>query len=118
MENKTKKELLEETLKEKIKNLKSISPDSDGYSAEVEAVTKLYKINIEEAEKEREFQMKQTQLSDERKSRYWKMGIDIGGLVLPMVFYGIWMKRGFKFEESGVYTSTTFKNLFSKLKPR
>jgi hypothetical protein len=38
-------------------------------------------------------------------------------LVLPLMFYGIWMRRGFKFEESGVYSSTTFRNLFSRFRP-
>ena len=39
------------------------------------------------------------------------------GIGLPLVFYGIWMKRGFKFEENGVYTSTTFRGLFNRFKP-
>lgn len=117
MDEKSKKELLESTIKEKIKNLKNMSPDSDGYSAEVDAVAKLYKINIEETESEKAFQTKQMQISDDRKALYWDIGIKIGNIVVPMLFYGVWMKRGFKFEENGVYTSTTFKNFFSKLKP-
>lgn len=49
--------------------------------------------------------------------RYVRIGIAAAELTLPLVFYGIWMKRGFKFEESGVYSSTTFKNLFNRFKP-
>ena len=117
MEKETNKELLEDVIKAKIKNLKNISPGSEGYLEEVEAISKLYKLNIEEMENERTHEIKQTQISDERKARYWKNGIEIGGIILPLAFYGLWMKRGFKFEESGVFTSTTFKNLFSKFKP-
>ena len=39
------------------------------------------------------------------------------GIGLPLVFYGIWMNRGFKFEETGAYTSTTFRGLFNRFKP-
>ena len=34
-----------------------------------------------------------------------------------ITFYAIWMKQGFKFEETGTYTSQTFRGLFSKFKP-
>ena len=33
------------------------------------------------------------------------------------MFYAAWMKRGFKFEENGTYTSTTFRGLFNRFKP-
>lgn len=38
-------------------------------------------------------------------------------LMIPLMFYGIWMKKGFKFEETGTYTSTTFRGLFNRFRP-
>jgi len=38
-------------------------------------------------------------------------------LILPMTFYAVWMKRGFDFERTGTYTSTTFRGLFNNFKP-
>ena len=38
-------------------------------------------------------------------------------LVLPLMFYGVWMRRGLRFEETGTFTSQTFKNLFNRFKP-
>ena len=60
--------------------------------------------------------------ADAKKLRYdnikdvAKIGVDVMGIALPLVFYGIWMCKGFKFEETGTYTSTTFKNLFGRFR--
>ena len=61
--------------------------------------------------------LKAFQLDENTFDRYAKIGIAAAELVLPLMFYGIWMRRGFKFEESGVYSSTTFRNLFSRFRP-
>ena len=83
---------------------------------------------------DKEMELKQAQLdqevaknvecfhADAKKLRYdnirevAKLGVDIMGIALPLVFYGVWMCKGFKFEETGTYTSTTFKNLFSRFR--
>lgn len=54
---------------------------------------------------------------DELKDRIFKWSIGIAELMLPMMFYAIWMKRGFEFERTGTYTSTTFRGLFNNFKP-
>lgn len=64
-----------------------------------------------------EEQFKQHQLNDQVLDRYVKIGVATAELVLPLVFYGVWMKRGLKFEETGTFTSQTFKNLFNRFKP-
>ena len=64
-----------------------------------------------------EEQFKQHQLNDQVIDRYVKIGVATAELVLPLVFYGVWMKRGLKFEETGTFTSQTFKNLFNRFKP-
>lgn len=71
----------------------------------------------DEVARTNEEQFKQHQLNDQVIDRYVKIGVATAELVLPLVFYGIWMKRGLKFEETGTFTSQTFKNLFNRFKP-
>lgn len=71
----------------------------------------------DEAARANEEQFKQHQLNDQVIDRYVKIGVATAELVLPLVFYGIWMKRGLKFEETGTFTSQTFKSLFNRFKP-
>ena len=61
--------------------------------------------------------LRQKQLDAERRSGYIRFGLTLLEIGAPLVFYGIWMAKGFKFEETGNYTSTTFKNMFGKFKP-
>ena len=60
---------------------------------------------------------KQEDLSEQVKDRYFRVGLAVAEIGIPLVFYAIWMDRGFKFEESGAYTSSTFRNLFNRFKP-
>lgn len=71
----------------------------------------------DEAARANEEQFKQHQLNDQVLDRYVKIGVATAELVLPLVFYSVWMKRGLKFEETGTFTSQTFKNLFNRFKP-
>ena len=71
----------------------------------------------DEAARANEEQFKQHQLNDQVIDRYVRIGVATAELVLPLVFYGVWMSRGLKFEETGTFTSQTFKNLFNRFKP-
>lgn len=62
-------------------------------------------------------QYKRSQLDEQVKDRYFKLGIAAAELLIPIIFYGIWMRKGFKFEETGTYTSTTFRGLFNRFRP-
>ena len=62
-------------------------------------------------------QFKSCQLNEQMKDRYFKVGIAAAELLIPLMFYGIWMRKGFKFEETGTYTSTTFRGLFNRFRP-
>ena len=55
--------------------------------------------------------------ADKRLDRYCNIGIAVVEIGAPLVFYAVWMNRGFQFEETGAYTSTTFRGLFNRFKP-
>ena len=125
------KDLLEKEIKSEFEKLSSLAPGSNEHSKAVDSLTELYKLNIEETEKERAFmekcdqeairsqemKLKNDQLDEQKKDRYFRVGLEVAGIVLPLIFYGAWMKKGFKFEETGTFTSTTFRGLFNKFKP-
>ena len=104
------KNLLEEEIKNEIENLASLEPGSEKHSTAVESLAKLYKVKLDEG-------FKVAQIEENVKDRYVKIGIAAAELVLPLMFYAFWMRKGFKFEEKGTYTSTTFRGLFSRFKP-
>lgn len=47
---------------------------------------------------------------------YVKTGVEILGITAPLILYGVYMNKGFKFEETGTFTSQTLKGLFGKFK--
>lgn len=76
------------------------------------------KRNDEELNRQiREEEFKKNQLAEQIKDRYFRLGIDVAGIILPLMFYATWMKRGFRFEETGTFTSTTFRGLFNRFRP-
>jgi len=94
----------------------------------IEDLAKLYRLRIEETRNEWDFnekyesrysdiQFKKDQLKEQVKDRYFRLGVEAASIILPLIFYAAWMKRGFRFEETGTYTSTTFRGLFNRFKP-
>lgn len=66
------------------------------------------------------FNDKSNRLDDKKnelKDRIFRWGMGIAELMLPMMFYAVWMKRGLEFEKTGTYTSTTFRGLFTNFRP-
>lgn len=129
------KNLLSEEIAAEIQALSELDSGSKEKSTAIEDLTKLYKLRIEENKSEwdtdekynrrimedeanaREDEVKRIQLAEQVKDRYFRVGIAAAELVVPLMFYGIWMKKGFKFEETGTYTSTTFRGLFNRFRP-
>ena len=140
------KTLLDDVIETEIQNLKRFSPDAEGKADAIRDLAALHKLRIEEikahtdaeekaqrremdseqrkaelaskdTDRTRDEELQKCQLREQKIDRYVRVGVAAVELMAPLVFYGIWMKRGFKFEESGVYSSTTFRNLFSRFRP-
>ena len=115
------KMMLEEEIKVEIENLSSLSIGGEEHTKAVDNLAKLYKLKLEEDKTSMEYleksESKITQREENVKDRYVRIGIAAAELVLPLMFYAVWMRRGFKFEENGTYTSTTFRGLFNRFKP-
>ena len=130
MENEIRKKLVDE-ISHEFEKISKLDPGSEGHAKAVESVVKLYKTYTDEIEKdrnfsnacdqadiqEREYRLKVEQMEEDKKNRKYKLILDGASIGVPLVFYGIWMAMGFKFEKDGTFTSTTFRNFFSKLRP-
>jgi len=128
MDELNSKELLEEVLKSEIEGLSYWAQGSKEHSEAINNIATLYKLKIDETKSELdadikyrvnecEYQVKCDQAFEQKKDRYIRLGMDVAGLLLPLLFYGSWMRRGFRFEETGTFTSTTFRGLFNRFKP-
>lgn len=125
------KSLLAEEIKSSIENLSTLESGSKEKSTAIDDLIKLYKLKIEETKSESELleksdvstnrgleqELKKIQLEEQVKDRYFRLGVEAAGIILPLVFYATWMRKGFRFEETGTYTSTTFRGLFSRFRP-
>ena len=132
MEEKNVDELLSEEIAAQIKALSDLQSGSKEKSTDL---TKLYKLRIEENKsvwdadekynrrmmdgesvtKDNDF--KERQIAEQVKDRYFRVGIAAAELLIPLMCYGIWMNKGFKFEETGTFTSSTFKGLINRFRP-
>lgn len=120
--------LLDEEIRAEIEALSSLQFGSKEHLTATENLATLYKLRVDEtktaldfdekaANREREEQFKKEQLAEQVKDRYFRLGMSAAELILPLMFYAVWMRRGFKFEENGTYTSTTFRGLFNRFRP-
>lgn len=130
------KDLLKEELVNEIQAISSMETGSEEQQRAVDNFNILYKLNLDQEkidndldqrEKQRDFEYaKEEQRIDEdrerkaeeRKNKYIQWGIDIASLVLPLSLYTKWLSKGFKFEQTGTFTSTTFRDLLKHIKPR
>lgn len=135
MEEKSIQTLLNEEIEAQIEALNYLDAGSKEKSTAIDDLVQLYKLRIEENKSmweanekiahremeeksiQRDGDIKRTQIAEQVKDRYFRVGIAAAELTLPLIFYGIWMKKGFKFEETGTITSSTFKGLINRFRP-
>lgn len=117
-------ELMESEIVTLIKELSMHEPGSKEYDDITKAIDSLYatlnkekSLMLEEVKMEKDLELQENVNKDNKLLNAVKCGIDIAGIVLPLAFYGVWMKRGLEFEKEGSFTSTTFKGLLGKFKP-
>ena len=124
-------ELMEREIITLIKELSMHQPGTKEFDDITKAIDALYatlnkekSLMLEEAKiqndaesKFRDLELQQNVNKDNKLLTAVKCGIDVAGITLPLIFYGIWMNRGLEFEKEGSFTSATFKGLLGKFKP-
>ena len=128
-------DLLREEIKNQIEGLSDFESGSEEKLKAIKGVAELYKLKIDEekakadsSDKEerrrtendfgqRECILKEEEAKDRKKDRLIRACISGAELVWPLLFYAVWMKKGLKFEETGTFTSTTFRGLLNRFRP-
>ena len=113
--------LMDEEIKSQLEEMSSLKAGSDEKIKATESLSKLYKLRIDDERLDNELlketMEKEALLTEQKKDRWFKTGIAAAEIGIPLIFYGIWMRRGFKFEETGTFTSQTFKGLINRFRP-
>ena len=122
MDKELKEALARETCNQ-LNNLANLVPGSKEEQVVVDNIAKLYRLGLDEVrtesevddkfcKRESEAEDRETKEKNELRDNILKYGTEAAKLILPMLFYGRWMNKGLKFEETGTFTSTTFRGLF------
>ena len=115
-------------IQSEFEELKKLELGTDKYRTTVDGLTKLVdrkieleKINIESQEKAdtREFEenFKLKQMADEKKDRLIKNSVTLLGIVAPIGLTVWGTLKSLKFEETGTFTSNTFRGLINRFRP-
>lgn len=117
------KNMLKDEVGRALDKLGTLDPDSDEYKKVAENVCQLHKLIMAESEEEIKFEAnfyeqkrKDEAQTKDRFVQYLRIGVEAAGVVLPLAFYAVWLRKGFRFEETGTITSSVFKNLISRFR--
>ena len=113
-------ELLAEEIRNEIEGLSDFESGSEEKLKAIKGIAELYKLKIDEyrasaeaidkeERRKSEDSLKSVELDDNKKDRLIRVCLAGAELVL--------MRRGLKFEETGTFTSTTFRGLFNRFRP-
>ena len=137
---------LDDAIEKRLSEFDYYDLDSDNIETAVETIEKLYKLRIDELKvteeleekrrvrendailrekeldekriaRENEEKLKEKELRERKIDRWFGGIMTAATTAASLIFYGIWMNRGFKFEETGTFTSATFKGLFNRFRP-
>lgn len=132
-------EKVDEEIIRNLEKLKSMDPDDKEYKDTLEAITRLHdmrleydkvdldyrakreKLQLDSGRSDEELRLKeaeeerlQEQARREKKEFIIKMAVDGGVAIVNLLFIAAWFHKGLKFEQNGMLTSTTFKELRQK----
>ena len=120
--------LLYEEIQAEFEGLRGMEVGTDKHRATVDAVVKLCDRAIEvrkfdidtrakEKERETELKMKLEQIKEDRKDRFWKNGIAIAGIGLPVVSMYLVFLKTLEFEKEGTITVSMGRSIIQKFVP-
>jgi hypothetical protein len=114
-DKKTQQELKEYQI-DKDFQAKTDQIDSELEYRKAELEIKSKQIDTESSQKEVEIETKKAEAKNRAKEVLISAGLGLVGIVVPLIFNGVWLGRGFKFEETGAFTSTTLRTLVNKMR--
>lgn len=110
------KELLDEAIETEIRNLEDC-PEGDEKVQAIKNLASLHSLRMKEIETEAEEEASKQKQKSDKIDRVVKIIIEGVETLVPLAFYGILFGQGLRFEESGTFTSTTFRSLLNRIRP-
>ena len=119
-------EVIDQSIVDGLNKLDELEPGSEDYARQVNAVANLIKVRNEDNRNNNDYCLKEEQISKEiaikeqeleidredkkvQKRHFWVTTlVSVGTFVGGLLAYGIWNRRGYRFEETGSITSKTF----------
>lgn len=122
------REMLDEEIRSQIEAMSSLEAGSKEQTAAAENIAKLIRLGIEDDKNAKEAMQREDSMYNEEKFHEAQLReqriakwVQIGGAavltVAELLFYGYWIGRGYKFEEEGVVSSPTLKDLIRRFRP-
>lgn len=133
---------LEDEISKEIENLGSLEPGTEKHTAAVESAAKLLRLRLDEKKlemedahyqndaedrlhqinaeievKNAEIALRDAELNERAKDRYFNLGFNVAAGLGKAFCFAKWLTVGLLFEEKGTYTSPTFKLVWSKFSP-
>ena len=113
-------EMIEKEIIDTLSEMKTMEPGSTERDDAMKYISELYST----LNSERKCLIDSRKMDNEEEKNKFdkilsigKLGIDLFGVVGPLLLYNSWMKKGFEFEKTGMITSQTFRGLIGKFKP-
>lgn len=136
------KEQLESEIASELEVISKLEPGGEQHTKAAETLDKLYKLSLQHEkteaedcekllrreqdreieEKKIEIEQKKLELEEkkqksEKRGKYVDWALKGAAIVLPLAFYGHYLGVGMKFEETGTFTSQTFRGFRNTFKP-
>lgn len=106
--------MLNDRLTAEFEYIDGLDPSSEEKTEAVNNLEKLYKLKIEESNKAMEI----AKIKDAKIDRAIRVIIAGCELMIPLIFYGRWVKLGYETEGKGeIITSATLRGLTKHFKP-
>ncbi len=99
---------------EKDRNAKQYEVETQRLANDKDRNAKQYEVETQRLANDKEYNEKQ--LAETKKDRYVKIGITAAEIIVAVLFNSFWMKKGYKFEETGCFTSGMFKEFRNHIK--
>lgn len=91
--------------------------DMESKKTDAELAFKEREAESREADRIHDEEALKRQAKENKIDRLWKTSMTVFEVGAPLIFYGIFMNKGFEFEKNGSFTSSTFKNLLNRFRP-
>lgn len=135
-------EVVDSEILRELYNLENLTPGTEEHGDAVDTLVKLLKARneaikvrteydngyfqreLDEKFHKDEVSIKQQDVNNKEKEfklntlkEFLHISVDCVRIIVPIAFYAKWLQMGLKFEETGSFTSTTFRGLLQNFKP-